>query len=129
MIKRMIFGLFLFCMMIAIPLSAMGIRHVELGPSTIAFLNQTSIDLSHWQLRIPNIPQIQLIPWSVTDGVGFDILKLLYNIIFGFINFITTLINVFIGMVNFVLMFTQYLMTLLKNLIAYSDTLKRIGTY
>ena len=128
MIKRMIFGLFLFCMMIAIPLAAMGIRHVEIGPSTIAFLNQTSIDLSHWQLKIPSIPQVTLYPFSFSGG-NFDILKLLYNLFFGFINFISTIINVFIGMVNFVMMFTQYLMTLVKNLIAYSDTLKRIGTY
>lgn len=120
MIKKMIVSMFFICLVIAIPLAMLGIKHVDLGPSFIKFLSQTSLDMEKWQLQIPNIPDI---PKPPSLGGWLDIL----SVIIDFFNFLIDLFNVIIGMFNFVLMFTQYIFTLVKNLIMFKDTLARIG--
>lgn len=128
MIRKIILCLFLLCLFIAIPLAALGIRHVEIGPAFIGFMNQTSRDLEVWKLTIPDIPEIPK-PLTVdTISNGWDVLVVIGNTLISFVNFLSSIINVIIGMLNMVIQFTQYVFTLVKNLIAFTDTLKRIGT-
>lgn len=129
MIRKIILGLFLLCLFIAIPLATVGIRHVELGPAFIGFMNQTSKDLQAWKLTIPDIPNIPDIDFKTPPNGFVEVLTGIFQGLMSFINIIITIINVFIGMLNMVIQFTQYVFTLLKNLIAFTDTLKRIGSY
>lgn len=128
MVRKIILGLFLLCLFIAIPLAAIGIRHVEIGPAFIGFMNQTSKDLEVWKIAIPDIPEIPKPLEVVTINNPLDFLVSFGNAVITFVNFLSRIINVIISMLNMVIQFTQYVFTLVKNLIAFSDTLKRIGT-
>lgn len=127
MINKMLASLIFICLCIAIPLSLMGITHVEIGPSTMAFLKQTSIDLARWKLSIPNIPDIPDVPKFSTNGF-WEVVSNILNAIIGFFNFIVALINVFIQFLNFFIAAVQYLFLLVKNFFTLRDTLARIGT-
>lgn len=130
MIRKIVLGLFLLCLFIAIPLATVGIRHVELGPAFIGFMNQTSKDLQAWKLTIPDIPNIPDIDFKTPPNNGFvEVLTGIFQGLMSFINININIINVFIGMLNMVIQFSQYVFTLLKNLIAFNYTLKRIGSY
>lgn len=128
MIRKIILGLFLLCLFIAIPLAALGIRHVEIGPAFIGFMNQTSKDLESWKLTIPNIPNIPDFTYETPSNGFIEALQGIFQGMMSFFNIIINILNVFVGMLNMVIQFTQYVFTLIKNLIAFTDTLKRIGT-
>lgn len=129
MIKKIICALILLCLFIAIPLAVFGIKHVDIGPSFIAFMHQTSRDLEGWKINIPDIPFIPQ-PDMVSTG-GNNILAVLQSLgyaIVSWLNFIVRFFNVCISFINACIQFIQFIFTLLKNLIAFTDTLKRIGT-
>lgn len=119
MIKRIIVGGFLFCLLIAIPLSFLGIERVELGGPFLGFLRATSIELSKYKFEIPNIPSI---PLSDAVGTGWDILRVLTN----FVNFFVTVINAVINIFNIIIMLFEFIGLLIKNLITFKDT---VATY
>lgn len=114
MIKRIIIGGFFFCLLIAIPLSFLGITRVELGGPFLAFLRATSIDLSKYKFEIPNIPSI---PLSEQVGTGWDILRVFTN----FVNFFVTVINAFINIFNIIITLFEFIGLLIKNLITFKD--------
>lgn len=128
MIKKIIFALILLCLFIAIPLAVFGIKHVDIGPSFIAFMHQTSRDLEGWKINIPDIPFIPQPEQVSLDGGFLDFLQNLGYAIVSFLNFIVRFFNVCISFINACIQFIQFIFTLLKNLIAFTDTLKRIGT-
>ena len=128
MLNRMFASLIFICLCIAIPLSLMGITHVEIGPSTMAFLQQTSMDLAKWKLEIPNIPDIPSVP-SFSDNGFWEAIKNILNAIIGFFNFIVALINVFLQFLNFIIAAVQYLFLLVKNFFILRDTLASVGSY
>lgn len=128
MIRKIILGLFLFCLFIAIPLAAIGIKHVEIGPAFIGFLKQTSRDLESWKLTIPNIPKIPDFVYETPTNGFNEVMIGIFQGMMTFFNIIISILNAIVGMLNMAIQFTQYVFTLMKNLIAFSDTLKRIGT-
>lgn len=128
MVRKIILGLFLLCLFIAIPLAAVGIRHVEIGPAFIGFMNQTNRDLDAWKLAIPNIPKIPDFVYETPTNGFMEVMIGIFQGMMNFFNIIVSILNAIIGMLNMVIQFTQYVFTLLKNLIAFTDTLKRIGT-
>ena len=116
MIKRMIFAGIFFCLCIAIPLAFMGVEKVEIGGPVMAFLKATSIDMSKWQLKIPEIPSIEL--QENVSGFG-----LVLDLLARFVNMVILWINGFVKIVNIIINLIQYIATLLKNLITLKDTI------
>ena len=116
MIRKMIFAGIFFCLCIAIPLAFMGIQKVEVGGPVMAFLKATSIDMSKWQLKIPDIPNIPLSENVEGFALVLDLLARFVNMVIGWINGIVKIINIIINLI-------QYILTLLKNLITLKDTI------
>lgn len=116
MIKKITIVSILLCLLIAIPLSILGIRKVELGPSFLAFMNTCNRDLNNFKIEIPNIPRIPSPP-------NLDGFWAILNAFISFGNFIIGVINVGITLINVVIQLIEFIIIMIKNLIAFKDVL------
>lgn len=118
MIKKICFSLIFVCMLIAIPLALMGIKHVGVGGPFLSFLRGASMELNQYKVGIPNIPSV---PTPQETGGWWDVLGVLVSIANGFIgicNFAITFMNTIVQLLQFVFIIIRRLITLKDTLAA-----------
>lgn len=119
MIKKICASLILISLFIALPLAAMGIKRVDLGPAFLSFMNRVSTDLEGWKVDIPSIPMLE----PMTEGNNMDAV----NFFVSFANFIFTILNVVILLLNVVIQLVQFICTLIWDLRLLIENLEAIG--
>lgn len=117
MIRKIIYAGIFLCLLIAIPLSLMGIEKVEPGMPFLAFLKNCNRELNDFKIEIPNIPAIPLL-----DTEGNPFLNFVNGVI-NFLNGVSNLINFIITLLNVVIQVIQFIFIVVKNLIIFKDTL------
>lgn len=118
MIKKIVFSLIFVCMLIAIPLALMGIRHVNVGGPFLSFLRGASLELNQYKVGIPTIPNV---PTPQETGGWWDVLQVLVSIANGFVgicNFAITFMNTIVQLLQFVFIIIRRLITLKDTLAA-----------
>ena len=121
MIKRITLVLTLVCLLIALPLALMGIKHVEIGPAFLGFMRNTVRDLDGWKFEIPSIPMLDRLEKPSGWFVVLDWLIWLCNAFY-------SICNLAIMIMNVVLYAIQFIIAIIKNLISMKDTLQSTGT-
>lgn len=120
MIKRISLALILVCLLVALPLALMGIKHVEIGPAFLGFMKNTVRDLDGWKFEIPQIPTLARLEKPTGWLVVLDWLIWLCNAFFAICNLAITVMNVVIYVI-------QFIIALIKNLISFKDTMEGTG--
>lgn len=116
MIKKIVFSLIFLCMLIAIPLALLGIRHVSVGGAFLSFLRGCSMELNQYKVAIPNIPNV---PTPQETGGWWDVLGVLVSIANGVIG----ICNFAINFMNTIVQLLQFVFIIIRRLITLKDTL------
>lgn len=116
MIKKITIVSIFLCLLIAIPLSLLGIKKVEIGPAFMSFMNTCNKDLNSFKIAIPNIPKIP----SPPNLNGF---WAILNAFISFGNFIIGVFNVGITFLNIIIQLIEFLIIVIKNLTSFKDVL------
>ena len=106
----------LICLFIAIPLSIMGIKKVELGEPFLALMRASTRDVEQYKVAIPSIPFIPVFE----NASGF---QLILNAFIRFLNIFVWLLNAISSVTNVVIQFLQFIFFMIRNLINFKDTL------
>lgn len=122
MIYRIIGYSMLFCLFLAIGLSAFGYDYVEIGTPFLAFMRQVNNDVNYFKVEIPDIP---LIPhYQRQDGGGNDIISVLIsllNAIIFIVNLIIQSVNLIADILNLIIQLLQTIIAIIRNLIYFKN--------
>lgn len=88
---------------------------IQFDESYYNFLQKVSLDMNSWKINIPDIPPI---PLAEGVGAGWDILRVLTNIV----NFIVILLNIIIGILNTIIELVQFIIALIRNVVGFSES-------
>lgn len=122
MIYRIIGYSMLFCLFLAIGLSAFGYDHVDIGTAFLAFMRQVNADSLLFKIEIPDIPLIPRYERQSTGGDDiFTVLISLLNGMIFFVNMIIQTINLIADIINLVIQLLQTIFIIIRNLIYFKN--------
>lgn len=117
MLRRIVVSIIFISLLIAIPLSLMGYKQVELGTPFLALMKSVSRDLEEFKIAIPDIPNIPA--FESGQSGWFDALNVLISIGNAFIG----IINILSMITNVVISVIQVVVLVVKNLINFKDVI------
>lgn len=120
MIRKIIFSLILFCLLVAISIKIFdsSITRVQLGTPFLSFMNSCNLELNEFKIEIPSIPSIPKV-----SNLDVNFFEGILNAFISFVNGLTTLLNFVITFFNVIIQLLQFIFIVLKNLITFRDNL------